>query len=233
MCDPTVMGGPAPLPPFSPRMDRVGVCGQVGRFGREMVERLNAVFRRVPTWWIYLAGVLHIGWLFWLGLTGGLGVEPIKALEHAYGEMGLNLLVAGLVITPLRRFLGLNMIRFRRALGLVAFAYICAHFLVWLILDVQMIAQIWADILKRPYITVGLAGFVVLVPLAVTSNNMSVRKLGAGWRKLHKLTYIAAVLGVVHFLMLVKGFPVEPLIYVMAIAGLLLLRIRPGRWVRI
>lgn len=194
---------------------------------RMIVERVNKAVRAVPTWALYVLGTAHIGWLFWLGLTGGLGVEPIKALEHAYGETGLKLLVAVLAVTPLRRHVGINLLKFRRALGLLTFTYICAHLLVWLVLDVQMVSQIWADIVKRPYITIGMAGFVLMIPLAITSNNRMIRRMGAAWRRLHKLTYIVAVLGAVHFVMLVKGFQVEPLVYLALILALLALRYRP------
>lgn len=175
---------------------------------------INSAVRRLPSWPLYILCAGHVIWLFYLGLTGGLGVEPIKALEHAYGEAGLKALVAVLAVTPLRKYAGLNLLKFRRALGLCAFFYIVAHLLVWLVLDVQLIGQIWADIVKRPYITVGMAGFALLIPLAITSNNVSIRRLGAlRWRKLHQLTYIAAILGALHFVMLVKGLQFEPLIY--------------------
>ena len=87
------------------------------------------------------------------------GVDPVKALEHRYGELALQLLIAGLAITPLRRFAGVNLIKFRRALGLVAFFFLLAHLLVWAILDVQTLGRVWADIVKRPYITIGMVGF--------------------------------------------------------------------------
>lgn len=189
-----------------------------------IVERLNGIARAVPTWVVYLALFLPAPVLVWQGATGALGVEPIKELEHALGEIALQLLIAGLAVTPLRRHLGVNLLRFRRAIGLMAFFYVAAHLLVWLVLDVQILGQIWADILKRPYITVGMAGFVLLVPLALTSNNWSVRRLGPGWRKLHRLTYVAALLGGLHFVMLVKGFQIEPLVYLGVTLGLLALR---------
>jgi sulfoxide reductase heme-binding subunit YedZ len=167
-------------------------------------------------------------WLFYLGVTGGLGIEPIKALEHELGGIALQLLIAGLCITPMRRLFGVNLIKFRRAFGLLTFYYVCLHLLVWLVLDVQIPAQIWADIVKRPYVTIGFAAFLLLVPLAATSNTWSVRKLGPKWRQLHKLTYVAAILGAVHFIWLVKGFQIEPLVYLAVILGLLALRLRPA-----
>ncbi len=189
------------------------------------MDRLNHTLRQAPVWAVYLLGLLPLPWMFYLGLTGGLGPEPVKALEHEYGELALKLLVLILAVTPLRRYLGLNLMKFRRALGVLCFAYVLAHLLVWLVLDVQIPSQILADILKRPYVTVGMAAFVLMVPLAVTSNTASVRRLGAVWRKLHRLTYPAAVLGALHFVLLVKGFQIEPLVYLTVILLLLLLRV--------
>ena len=115
----------------------------------------------------------------------------------------------------------------------MAFFYVSAHLLVWLVLDVQIVSQIWADILKRPYITVGMAAFVLMIPLAATSTNRAIRALGARWRKLHRLTYMVALLGALHFVMLVKGFQLEPLVYMGIVIGLLALRAIPkGRPVR-
>ncbi|ATF19764.1 protein-methionine-sulfoxide reductase heme-binding subunit MsrQ [Phaeobacter gallaeciensis] len=189
------------------------------------MQRINTLLRAVPVWLVYVAGVLPAGVLFYQGLSGALGAEPIKALEHEYGELALQLLVATLAITPLRRLLGLNLMRFRRAIGLLCFFYVSCHLLVWLLLDVQLLGQILADILKRPYITIGMAGFMLMLPLALTSNGISVRRLGARWRPLHRLTYPAAVLGALHYVMLAKGFQLEPLIYMAVILLLLALRL--------
>lgn len=192
-----------------------------------LADRINGAVRAVPVWCLYIIFSLPAPWLVWLGATGGLGVEPIKALEHELGLIALQLLIAGLAVTPLRRFAGLNLIRFRRAIGIMAFVYVLLHLLVWLVLDVQIMAQIWADILKRPYITIGMVAFVLLIPLAATSNDWSVRKLGPSWRRLHKLVYAAALLGGLHFVMLSKGFQLEPLVYLGLVVGLLALRL-PG-----
>jgi methionine sulfoxide reductase heme-binding subunit len=194
-----------------------------------IVDQVNGFVRKVPTWPVYILCVLPVPWLLYLAQTGGLGVEPIKALEHELGEIALQLLIAGLTITPLRRYAGLNLIKFRRCIGLMAFLYVSLHLLVWLVLDIGILSQIWADIIKRPYITIGMAGFLCLVPLAVTSNSYSIRKLGPKWRSLHKLTYLAVILGGVHFIWLVKGFQVEPLLYMAVILGLLALRLPKRR----
>lgn len=194
-----------------------------------MIDHLNLWLRRVPTWPLYILGVLYPVWLLYQGMTGALGVDPVKALEHAIGKAGLQLLLATLLVTPLRRFVGLNLLKFRRALGLLTFFYIALHLLVWFVLDVQIASQVWADIVKRPYITIGMAGFLLMVPLAITSNNTSVRRLGRKWITLHKLTYLVAILGAVHYVMLVKGFQIEPLLYLGAVLLLLSLRRIPRR----
>jgi sulfoxide reductase heme-binding subunit YedZ len=193
------------------------------------VATLNGALRRVPPWTLYIIGAAWAAWLFWLGLTGGLGAEPITELEHRYGELAINLLVAGLAVTPLRTYAGLNLMPFRRAIGVLCFFFVLAHLLVWAVLDVQTVARVWADIVERPYVTIGMAGFLLLLPLGLTSNNWSIRKLGAAaWRKLHKLVYPAAVLGALHYVWLAKGFQLEPLLYMAAILGLLALRLRPA-----
>lgn len=189
-------------------------------------QRINSWLRPVPAWPLYPLGMLPAAWVLWLGMTNGLGPEPIKALEHALGETALKLMVIVLAITPLRRLTGVSLIRYRRALGLLAFAYVVLHLLTWLALDLGSWSLIRADILKRPYITIGMLGFALMVPLALTSNDWSVRRLRAGWRRLHRLTYAVAVLGAMHFVMLVKGWQIEPLVYLAVIAALLFARLR-------
>ena len=197
-----------------------------------MIDRVNLWLRAVPTWPLYILGAFYPVWLLYQGMTGALGVDPVKAMEHALGKLGLQLMLATLLVTPLRRFVGLNLVKFRRALGLLTFFYIALHLLVWFLLDVQIVSQVWADIVKRPYITIGMAGFLLMLPLALTSNTLSVRRLGRRWASLHRLTYLAAVLGAVHYVMLVKGFQIEPLLYLAAVFLLLLLRRIPRRRLR-
>lgn len=193
-----------------------------------LAQRINGVLRPIPSWLVYALGVLPLGWLIFQLYTGALGVDPTKRIEHHLGLLGLQFLVAGLCITPLRRYAGLNLVRYRRAIGLLAFFYVSLHLATWLFLDIQLRwPEIWADILKRPYITIGMAGFVALVPLAATSNNWSVRRMGPqAWQKLHRLTYFAALAGAVHFVWLVKAWPVEPILYFGAVILLLMLRLR-------
>lgn len=194
-----------------------------------IAQAVNGVLRRVPAWPLYIVAVIPPVFMFFAALNGKLGVDPVKSLEHEMGELGLQVLIAVLAISPLRRLTGISLIRFRRALGLIGFFYIFLHLLVWLVLDVQIVDQIIKDIIKRPYITIGMGAFVLMIPLAITSNNWSLRRLGPKWRSLHKLTYPAVILGGVHFVWLVKGWQLEPLIYLAVILGLLALRLKPKR----
>jgi sulfoxide reductase heme-binding subunit YedZ len=205
--------------------------------GSERMERtrdfINTAARRVPTWCVYLLYLLPVPWLLYQGVTGGLGVDPVKTLEHELGEIALQLLILGLCITPLRRFLNVNLIKFRRTFGVLAFTYVILHLLVWAVLDVQVLDSVAEDIVKRPYITIGMVSFALMLPLALTSNNWSVRKLGPVWRQLHKLTYGAVLLGGLHYIWLAKGLQPEPLVYMAVILLLLALRIKlPARRTR-
>lgn len=196
-----------------------------------VVDAMNHGLRRVPAWPIYIVGAILPLWLLWQGASGGLGADPLKAIEKTLGLWALKLIVAGLCVTPLRRFAGVNLLRYRRAIGLLAFFYVVLHFLAWIVLDMGLLwAQALGDIVKRPYVTVGMAALLLLVPLAITSNDRAVRRLGAlRWRKLHWLTYPAALLGALHYVWLVKGWPPEPIVYVALVAGLLALRAWPKR----
>jgi sulfoxide reductase heme-binding subunit YedZ len=177
---------------------------------------------------IYLAGMAPAVWYFYLGVIDQLGADPQKTLERTLGLWALRFLIACLAITPLRRLGGPNLVRYRRAVGLLAFYYATLHLSVYLLLDQGLdLAAIWADIVKRPYITVGMLAFATLIPLAVTSNAPMIRRLGgARWQRLHRLVYLAAAAGALHFIMLVKVWPGEPLIYAALVALLLLFRLQ-------
>lgn len=176
---------------------------------------------------IYLAGIAPAVWYFYLGFTDQLGADPQNVLERALGLWALRFLVASLAISPLRQLGGPSLIRYRRAIGLLAFTYATLHFAVYLLLDRGLdLGAILNDIARKPYITVGLIAFAILVPLAVTSNGPSIRRLGARWNKLHRLAYLAAALGALHFILLVKVWPLEPLIYAALVAALLLFRLQ-------
>lgn len=190
------------------------------------MDRLNTLLRRLPTWPVWLAGVLPLVWLIWAAIAGGLGVDPVKEIEKSLGLWALQFLLASLCVTPLR-WAGLNLIRFRRALGVTAFLYAALHFVAWLGLDMALRwEEIGRDLVKRPYIIVGMVGLVTMIPLALTSTDSAIRRLGgAKWRKLHRLAYVAGLAGALHFTILVKSWPLEPLIYLGAVTAVLLARV--------
>lgn len=183
-------------------------------------------YHAASIWLLYAIGLLPAVWGFWLGATGRLPGNPVKEFEHLLGLWALRFLVATLAITPLRDLFGINWIRYRRALGLLAFWYVLMHFLTYMVLDQYLnFAAIIDDIVRRPFITIGMAAFVMLIPLALTSNNWSIRKLGLRWVKLHRLVYVIAAAGVLHFAMSVKVVGLEPWTYITLVALLLLYRL--------
>lgn len=197
-----------------------------------LTDWVNRVARKLPTWVIYMVYAAPAPVFFAMAATGRMGAEPINALQREYGAIALQLLIIGLCISPMRRHLGVNLLKFRRAFGLLAFFYVVLHLLVWAVLGVQSIDRVWADIVKRPYITIGMAAFVLMLPLVATSNNRAVRWLGPRWRRLHRLTYAVVLLGAVHFIWLRKGVQIEPLAYLAVILVLLALRVDAGRLLR-
>ena len=130
----------------------------------KVVDPINTFARKVPTWLVYVLYALPIPFFFYLAQTGGLGVEPINALAREMGEITLQLLIIGLAITPARKYLGLNLLKFRRAIGVMAFVYVVAHLGIWVLLDMSLRwEQMWGDIWKRPYITIGMVAFLAMV----------------------------------------------------------------------
>jgi sulfoxide reductase heme-binding subunit YedZ len=178
---------------------------------------------QLPTVVVYLVGVVPAIWWFWLGAVDRLGADPMRELEHALGLWALRFLICTLAITPLRQLVGVNLLRYRRALGLSAFYYALMHLTTYLVLDQGLdFDAIGADILKRRYITIGMTCFIVLLPLAATSSNLAIRRLGGkAWQRLHRFVYLAAILAVLHFLMSVKSWPIEPITYALIVAILL------------
>jgi sulfoxide reductase heme-binding subunit YedZ len=197
------------------------------------MDWLNAQARRVPTWLVYLLGLVPLGFLVWGAVFGGLGPDPVKAIERGLGERGLQFLLASLAITPLRR-VGLNLLRFRRALGLLAFVYVTLHLVAWVWLDMGLRwSEMLADLTKRPFVIVGMIGFLVMIPLAATSWNGAIRRLGAAaWNRLHKLAYVAILAGAVHLALLSKVWTTEVLVYFGLALGLLAVRLIPRGGIR-
>ena len=189
---------------------------------RSLQRAINAA----PRWPLYMAGLIPGCWVFWLALNDRLGADPVKTLEHTLGLWALRFLIASLAVSPIRRFGGPNLLRFRRALGLLTFFYACAHLASYLVFDQGFDGRaILADILKRPYITIGMFAFAILVPLAATSNAAAIKWMGgAAWQRLHRLVYVALIAAIVHFLMSVKSWTAEPLIYAALAAALLAIR---------
>lgn len=170
----------------------------------------------------------------WLGvdfLRGNLTADPIEEITHRTGWWGLTILMGTLAVTPIRRLTGWNqVIKLRRMLGLWAFVYVTLHLLTYVVLDLFFAFDIFLeDVVERPYITLGMAAWVMLLALAFTSTKGWIRRLGRNWQRLHRLVYVAATLGVIHFYWQVKADTREPLIYAGILGVLLLLRVRPGR----
>ena len=185
--------------------------------------------RKVAKPVLFILCLLPLTILIVNAVSNRLGANPIEAITHFTGIWALRFLLITLAITPLRRLTRINqLISYRRMLGLFAFFYVCLHFLTYVVLDHffdwHAIGQ---DIIKRPYITVGFLAFVLLIPLAVTSTNNMVRRLGSKWRQLHHLIYPVGILAILHFLWLVKADLLEPAIYGLILLGLLILRL-PG-----
>jgi sulfoxide reductase heme-binding subunit YedZ len=180
---------------------------------------------------VFFLGLVPLGMLVWRALTGNLGANPVEFIQHATGDWTLRFLVLTLSITPLRKLLKVpDLIRFRRMLGLFAFFYACLHFLTYLGPDQSFdLAAIWKDVAKRPFITVGFAAFVLLIPLALTSTAGWIRRLGGRrWQMLHRAIYISAICGVIHYYWLVKSAVLRPLTYAAIVVVLLLWRL--GDW---
>ena len=177
---------------------------------------------------IFVAALVPLGLLVYDGFTGGLGANPIQDITFRTGLWTLRFLVFTLCVTPLRRLSGWNaLVRVRRMLGLYAFFYACLHFTTYFWLDQEFDwPAIVADVVKRPYITVGFSTFLLLIPLAATSTNAMVRRLGGQrWRRLHQIVYVAAMGGVLHFLWLVKADTRQPLFYLIVLCALFALRL--------
>lgn len=176
---------------------------------------------------VFMACLAPFGGLL-LGIyEGDLGPNPLETVTHTTGDWALRLLLITLAMTPLRRLLHSPWpLRLRRMLGLFAFFYACLHFLIWLVLDQELRwAAIVVDIGKRPYVTVGFAAWLLLLPLALTSTRRAMRRLGRRWSRLHRLIYPAAALAVLHYLWLVKADLRDPLLYAVAFLGLMLARV--------
>ncbi len=180
----------------------------------------------VKIWALYAIGLVPAAWYFYLGAMGDLGADPVRTFEHLLGLWALRFIMATLAITPLFILFNIRLLAYRRALGLLGFWYVLFHFTVYMTLDRALnLGGIIEDIAKRWYITIGMAGFLMLIPLALTSNNFSIRKLGRRWATLHKLVYAIVAAGTLHFVLSTKSLSLEQVIYVTLACLLLLFRV--------
>jgi sulfoxide reductase heme-binding subunit YedZ len=183
---------------------------------------------------LWILGFTPLGWAAWRFFRGdGFGVNPIAALQLWGGLTSLTFLLAALAVTPLRRITGWNDLqKTRRLIGLFAFFYVCVHFLIWIGLDQTFDwFYIEKDLIKRPYILIGFTAFLLLVPLALTSTKGSIRRLGKKWVTLHRLVYVAALLGVIHFFYVTKADDREPTLGLGVWSVLMTLRL--AWWLRV
>ena len=180
---------------------------------------------------LWLAGLTPLAWQVWAFFTGHLEAEPVKGMEHFTGRTALVILFITLSVTPLRRLTGWNgIIKVRRLIGLFAFFYALVHFSIFLVFDLALsFGDLTREVVKRPWITVGFSALLLLAVLAATSPQAMVRRLGRRWRTLHRLIYVAAALGVLHFTWAQKKDIRLPLIYAGVLAGILALRLVPAR----
>lgn len=168
----------------------------------------------VRIWALYAVGLVPAAWSFYLGATGQLPGNPVKTFEHLLGIWAIRFLLAALSVTPLRDLAGISLIRYRRALGLLAFWYVAMHFTTYMVLDQYLdFGAILNDIVKRPFITIGMACFTLLIPLALTSNSFSIRRLGGRWKTLHSLSYVIVLGAVLHYGMSLKVLGPEVYLY--------------------
>ena len=194
----------------------------------------SAAFLRPGFAWlkaaVFLVALIPLGAIAARVSSGDLGANPVETVLHHFGEWALRLMLVTLAVTPVRRLTGWNQaVRLRRMLGLFAFFYAVLHLATYVVLDRSLLLEeVIDDLAERPYIMVGFAAFVLLVPLAATSTNAMIRRLGGRrWRQLHRIVYLAAAGGVIHYWWLVKADVREPVVYAAILALLLVLRIPP------
>ncbi len=196
------------------------------------LPRLSPRARSASIWLLYLVGLVPGLWGFYLGATGQIIGDPVRVFEHLLGLWALRFLCLTLAITPLRQLAGVNLIAYRRALGLLAFWYALAHFAVYLFLDRGLNLSIIAeDLLKRPYLMLGMCALVLILPLALTSNRWSIRALGRNWVRLHWLVYPALVAVVLHYALSLKVMDGQTIFYAtltVALLGYRLVKTLPG-----
>ena len=192
---------------------------------------LNTLLRSLPVSILYCILPIPIPLYFYFGIVNRLGPDPLKYLEHKYGELGLILLLVTLSISPILKYTKINLVKFRRCIGLVAFYYIISHICVYLFLDIGLSMDILiSDLKKRYYIIAGFFAFVTLIPLAITSNNIALRKLNfRTWKKIHNFIYVALMLSIFHFILMSKTWTGELYFYIALTVFILILKIKESK----
>ena len=190
--------------------------------------KFRAIFRHLPVSLLYFILLTPIPLYFYWGVVNQLGPDPLRFLEHKYGELGLVFLLITLSISPLLRYTKINLVKFRRCFGLVAFYYIVSHILVYFFLDIGLSMDLLlSDLQKRYYIIAGFFAFITLIPMALTSNNFAVRKLNIRtWNKIHSFVYIAIILSIFHFILMSKTWTEELYFYTLVTVIILALKLK-------
>ena len=190
--------------------------------------KFKAIFRHLPVSLLYFILLTPIPLYFYWGVVNQLGPDPLRFIEHKYGELGLVFLLITLSISPLLRYAKINLVKFRRCFGLVAFYYIVSHILVYFFLDIGLSMDLLiSDLQKRYYIIAGFFAFITLIPMALTSNNFAVRKLNIRtWNKIHSFVYIAIILSIFHFILMSKTWTGELYFYTLVTIIILALKLK-------
>ena len=191
----------------------------------------STLFRSLHISFLYCTLLIPIPLYFYWGIVNQLGPDPLRYIEHKYGELGLIFLLITLSISPLLKYARINLVRYRRCIGLVAFYYIVSHICVYFFLDIGLSIDILlSDLQKRYYIIAGFFAFITLIPLALTSNNFAIRKLNTKtWKKIHNFVYIAIILSIFHFILMSKTWTTELYIYTGITIIILILKIKSSK----
>ena len=200
----------------------------------DIIKPISLLLKKIKPSYLYIILLLPLVALIIELMSGGLGVDPMRKIERELGDTGLNLLIFTLALTPITKLTSLNLIRYKRVFGLMSFFYITLHFLTWLLLDMQLRwDEIIISLTKKPFIVLGMVSLVLLVPLAITSNNYSIRKLNNYWKRVHFLVYPAVIIGGLHYLLMAKTIQfdaVKTLIIILLLITLKFFKLKRIKW---
>ena len=200
----------------------------------DIIKPISLLLKKIKPSYLYIILLLPLLALIIELMSGGLGVDPMRKIERELGDTGLNLLIFTLALTPITKLTSFNLIRYKRVFGLMSFFYITLHFLTWLLLDMQLRwDEIIISLTKKPFIVLGMVSLVLLVPLAITSNNYSIRKLSNYWKRVHFLVYPAVIIGGLHYLLMAKTIQfdaVKTLIIILLLITLKFFKLKRIKW---